>query len=69
MKSYIYDINDDVSIVRTDCAHIGARYAVILREQLTETLVHWTPKGEYDSFEEAIEEADELITKNELQNA
>ena len=69
MKSYIYEINDDISVVRTDCMHIGARYVVMLKEKLTDTLTHVTPKGEYDSFEEALEEAEDLITNNELQNA
>ena len=60
MKSKIYDIDDSVCIVRTDTMHNGARYAVMHKQKLTNTLTHISPVGEYDSYEEALEKADTI---------
>ncbi len=60
MKSKIHDIDDNVCIVRTDTMHNGARYAVMHKQKLTDTLTHISPVGEYDSYEEALAIADDL---------
>ena len=58
MKSKIYDIDDSVCIVRTDTMHNGARYAVMHKQKLTDTLTHVSPVGEYDSYEVALAKAE-----------
>ena len=60
MKSKIHDIDDNVCIVRTDTMHNGARYTVMQKHKLTDTLTHIDAVGEYDSYEEALAIADDL---------
>ena len=61
MKTFIYDIDDSVSIVRTDTVHNGARYAVMRKQKLTNTLTHVTSVGEYDNYDEALSKAEHYI--------
>ena len=58
MKTFIYDIDDSVSIVRTTTVHNGDRFSVMHKQKLTDTLTHVSPVGEYDSYEEALAKAD-----------
>ena len=58
MKTYIYDIDDSVSIVRTTTVHNGDRFSVMHKQKLTDTLTHVSPVGEYDSYEEALAKAE-----------
>ncbi len=58
MKTFIYDIDDNVSIIRTDTVHNGSRYAVMHKHKLTDTLTHVSPVGEYDNYEEALSKAE-----------
>ena len=57
MKSTILDVNDNVYIIRTDVMHSPARYTVMLKEKLTDTLNHLKPLGDYTNFEEALIQA------------
>ena len=58
MKTFIYDIDDSVSIVRTTTVHNGDRFSVMHKQKLTDTLTHVSPVGEYDSYEEALAKAE-----------
>ena len=58
MKTFIYDIDDSVSIVRTTTVHNGDRFSVMHKQKLTDTLTHVNPVGEYDSYEEALAKAE-----------
>ena len=58
MKTFIYDIDDSVSIVRTTTVHNGDRFSVMHKQKLTDTLTHVSPVGEYDTYEEAMAKAD-----------
>ena len=60
MKATILDVNDNVYIVRTDAMHRPARYTVMLKEKLTDTLNHLKPSGDYTTFEEALSHAKAL---------
>ena len=60
MKATILDVNDNVYIVRIDVIHSPARYTVMLKEKLTDTLNHLKPLGDYTNFEEALTHAKTL---------
>ncbi len=45
--------------------HNGARYAVMHKVKLTDTLTHIDAVGEYDSYEEAVERAEPYLNQHD----